>query len=174
MYRKDCPMSLYFWRAVFPLLVVQMSYFAPGDDQKFLYELLFDDSSEEDEEEETENILLLAVLSTGRGSQERLGIDTSGFVRDRLEWEEHVAALEKEGNGSFRRMYRMDVNSFVKLTSILEPHLSVDGKMSSICTTKGRITTEIALHCLLRWLAGGLYIDIWLSAGNFSCVVLLL
>ena len=28
-----------------------------------------------------------------------------------------------------------------------------------------RITTEIALHCLLRWLAGGSYLDIRLSAG---------
>jgi hypothetical protein len=87
------------------------------------------------------------------------------FVRDRLEWEEHVASLQREGNGSFQRMYRMDVESFAKLCSMLEPHLRTDKKMSQIRTSKGKITTEIALHCLIRWLAGGSYLDIRLSAG---------
>ena len=77
----------------------------------------------------------------------------------RIKWEEHVAALEQEGNGSFCQMYCMDMESFVQL------HLCVDEKMSAICTTKGKITTEIALHCLLCWLSGGSYIDICLSAG---------
>ena len=38
--------------------------------------------------------------------------------------------------------------------------------MAEICTgTKcGLITTEIALHCALRWLAGGSYIDVRLTA----------
>lgn len=143
-----------------------MSSFVPRtDDKKFLNSLLFDNSSEEDEEEEEEELFFLAALCTGRGSSNRLGIKSVVFVRDRLEWEEHVAALQKEASGSFRRMYRMDIESFVKLASMLEPHLNVDEKMSKVRTTKGKITTEIALHCLIRWLAGGSYIDIRLSAG---------
>ncbi len=141
-----------------------MSSFASVD-QNFLHRLLFDDSSDEEEEDE-EELLLLAALSTGRGSHKRLGIQSSMvFVRDRLEWENHVAALQKEGKGSFRRMYRMDLESFVKLSSMVEPHFRVNEKMSKVRTTKGTITTEITLHCLLRWLAGGSYIDIRLSAG---------
>ena len=120
----------------------------------------------EDEEEETEELLFLAAASTGRGTHQRLGIDSSVFVRDRLEWDKHVAALQKEGDGgSFRRMYRMDIDSFVKLSSMLKPHLCVDERMSKICTSKGKITTDIVLHCLIRWLAGGSYLDIRLSAG---------
>jgi hypothetical protein len=135
------------------------------DDKKFLHSLLYDNSSEEDEAEE-EEVLFLASLCSASGSHKVLGSKSEVFVRDRLEWDEHVAALQQEGNGSFRRMYRMDVESFVKLCSMLEPHLCVDEKMSNIRTTKGKITTEIALHCLLRWLlAGGSYIDIRLSAG---------
>ena len=37
--------------------------------------------------------------------------------------------------------------------------------MSQIRTGKAPIITEIALHCLLRWLGGGSYLDIRLSAG---------
>jgi hypothetical protein len=37
--------------------------------------------------------------------------------------------------------------------------------MSETRTGKGLITTEIALHCLLRWLGGGSYLDIRLCAG---------
>ena len=37
--------------------------------------------------------------------------------------------------------------------------------MSNKRTKKKPIITEIALHCLLRWLAGGSYLDIRLSAG---------
>ncbi len=41
----------------------------------------------------------------------------------------------------------------------------VDAVMSRVWTGKGPIVTEIALHCLLRWLAGGSQLNIWISAG---------
>lgn len=137
-----------------------------SEDENYLYDLLIDDSSDEDEEQEAqEELLLILSHCTGRGSRKRLGTETVAFVRDRIEWNEHVAALQQEGKGSFRRLYRMEYESFVKLCALLEPHLRVNAEMSDIRTKKGPITTEIALHCLLRWLAGGSYLDIRLSAG---------
>jgi hypothetical protein len=62
-------------------------------------------------------------------------------------------------------MYRMSHGSFTKLCSILHPHLSMNAECSSLGTKKGPITTEIAIHCLLRWMAGGSYLYIWLCAG---------
>ena len=141
------------------------SFLRRRDDTKAYYNRLMDDSSDEDEEAEEDELLLVLALCTGRGSRKRLGTESVVFVRDRIEWDQHVAALQQEGKGSFRRLYRMELESFVKLCSILEPHIGVDTKMSNIRTSKGKITTEIALHCLLRWLAGGSYLDIRLSAG---------
>jgi hypothetical protein len=59
----------------------------------------------------------------------------------------------------------MERQSFDKLCLLLKPHLEVDEIMSKIRTGKGPISTEIALHCLLRWLSGGSYLDIRLYAG---------
>jgi hypothetical protein len=55
--------------------------------------------------------------------------------------------------------------SFVKLCTLISPVLSINATMSQIRTGKGAITPEIALHCLLRWLSGGSYLDIRLSTG---------
>lgn len=89
----------------------------------------------------------------------------SYFVRNRIEWELHVQALHQEGINQFRRMYRMRHESFIKLTGYVRPILEKDEKMSKIRTNKGPITVEIILHCYLRWLAGGSYLDIRISAG---------
>ena len=47
----------------------------------------------------------------------------------------------------------------------IRPMVEVDEQMSGVRTSKGSITPEIMLHCLLRWLAGGSYLDIRLCAG---------
>ena len=70
-----------------------------------------------------------------------------------------------EEENTFNQLYRMPHASFVKLCTLLHPFLSIDETMSQIRTGKGPITTEIALHCLLRWLSGGSYLDIRLDAG---------
>jgi len=48
-------------------------------------------------------------------------------------------------------------------------------KMSGRRNGKDSITVEIMPHCLLRWLGGGSFLDIWLSAGTskaafYSCI----
>mmetsp|Transcript_17897 Transcript_17897/g.36146 ORF Transcript_17897/g.36146 Transcript_17897/m.36146 type:complete len:129 (-) Transcript_17897:1-387(-) len=63
-------------------------------------------------------------------------------------------------------MYRMEYESFTNLCTILHhPRLAVDEQMSRVRTSKSPITTEIILHCLIRWLAGGSYLDIRVAAG---------
>jgi hypothetical protein len=55
---------------------------------------------------------------------------------------------------------------FLKLCRFIEPFVSIDEKMSKLRTGgKSPITVEIILHCLLRWLGGGSYLDIRISAG---------
>ena len=36
-------------------------------------------------------------------------------VRDRLEWLQHVEGLAAEGNNAFKRLYRMNYDSFTRL-----------------------------------------------------------
>ena len=66
---------------------------------------------------------------------------------------------------AFLRMYRMEYRSFKKLCTIISGKILVNDEMARVRTGKEGVTVEIMLHCLLRWLAGGSYIDIRLSAG---------
>jgi hypothetical protein len=49
---------------------------------------------------------------------------------------------------------------FNLLVTLLRNRLQVDVKMANIQSPAGPIIPEIQLHCLLRWLAGGSYLDI--------------
>ena len=102
----------------------------------------------------------------------------SAYIRDRLEWEEHVQRLNFDSPDAFARMYWMLHKLFQKLVRILQPRISRDENMANVKTSgKGPITSEVALHCLLRWLAGGSYLDIRISAGlsvsSFYCIIYL-
>ena len=99
----------------------------------------------------------------------------SFYVRDRLEWNNHVEELMSEGDDAFLRIYRMEYTSFTKLCDILRSDVEADAQMSWIRTSKSSITVEIMLHCLLRWLSGGSYQDIRISVGIssaslFTCI----
>ena len=59
----------------------------------------------------------------------------------------------------------MSYDSFRKLCAIIHGKVEVDEEMSRIRTSKGPITTETILHCLLLWLGGGSYLDIRLCTG---------
>ena len=59
----------------------------------------------------------------------------------------------------------MEYRSFTELCTIISAKILVNDKMAQVKTGKEGITVETMLHCLLRWLAGGSYIDIRLSAG---------
>ncbi|OWZ13849.1 hypothetical protein PHMEG_00012763 [Phytophthora megakarya] len=54
----------------------------------------------------------------------------------------------------------MDEQHFDRLVALLNPHLSVNGTMSTKRTGVAPISEEIVLHCALRYLAGGSYLDI--------------
>jgi hypothetical protein len=112
----------------------------------------------ESEDEENESRICFCAAASVSGTKE------SFFVRDRIEWSRHLDFLEREQK-AFRRLYRMERHSFEKLCLLLKPHIEKDESMSKVRTGKGPITPEIALHCLLRWLAGGSYLDIRLYAG---------
>jgi DDE superfamily endonuclease len=84
--------------------------------------------------------------------------------RRRVHWDRHVQETLDESPYAFARMYRMEYDSFLKLHSYLSPLLSQDcHKVNDVCGCP--ISSEIQLHCLLRWLSGGSYIDIKLFAG---------
>jgi hypothetical protein len=119
------------------------------------------DDDDEEEEDEDMTMLLLCAAAIAEHSDTR----ASFYVRDRLEWEVHVTELLEEDHLAFYQLYRMQHASFMKLCSLIHPFISTDEKMSQVRTGKGPITTEIALHCLLRWLSGGSYLDIRLCAG---------
>ena len=85
-----------------------------------------------------------------------------------MNWAQHVHQLHQEGQGkAFYAMYRMDYQAFCKLANLIDPAVRKQAVYAEIRTGKtcGLITTEIALHCALRWLAGGSYLDIRISAG---------
>jgi DDE superfamily endonuclease len=127
----------------------------------FVEYIMDEDEDEEEEEEEIEGKQLMLILTLIATNNPRL----SFFVRNRMEYDSHVEQLFSEGPSAFRNLYRMGHASFHKLCKLIDAHVSVDEDMSRRRSGKGPITTEIALHCLLRWLAGGSYLDIRLSAG---------
>jgi len=62
-------------------------------------------------------------------------------------------------------MYIMEYITFIKLCDIIRPKIMVNDEMERVRTGKDAITVEIMLHCLLRWLRGGNYLDIRLGTG---------
>eukprot|EP00918_Siedleckia_nematoides_P075319 GHVU01164833.1.p1 GENE.GHVU01164833.1~~GHVU01164833.1.p1 ORF type:complete len:255 (-),score=12.36 GHVU01164833.1:284-1048(-) len=107
--------------------------------------------------EATVSRLLQALLVRSAGS---------GFsVRPRLQWEPHLTALIQESRGSFDRLYRMCVHDFMRLRDMLHPFLQRSDRMARVRCGVPAIDSTVVLHCLLRWLAGGNYLDIRIVAG---------
>ena len=79
-----------------------MSWNNDDVDGEYLRSLL-EDSDEDEDFELTRSVLLGVLLAAGETKS-----SNTFFVRDRIEWNLHVASLLKEGNDSFRRMYRME------------------------------------------------------------------
>lgn len=120
---------------------------------------MVNDFSDSDEERDEAFIIFSAASIHSR--QERQPF----YVRDRLLWQEHVTELRKEGPDNFTRLYRMSYEAFSQMCDIIRPNIEVNEEMSMRRTGKPAIITEIGLHCLLRWLAGGSYHDIRMTAG---------
>ena len=122
--------------------------------------VLYQIMAEEEEEEEQFLAILLAYPSILGGQRD------SYYARGRMDWNEHVRELYAEGDKAFFCLYRMEYSSYMKLVRLIDPSVRKNGAMAEIRTGTecGLITTEIALHCCLRWLAGGSYLDVRLSA----------
>ena len=54
----------------------------------------------------------------------------------------------------------MEIDPFNALVELLREALTVDERMANIRTLAGAIIPEIRLHCLIRFIAGGSYLDI--------------
>jgi hypothetical protein len=142
------------------------------------WDLMIDDEEEEDEEELTRQQTTQAIVTSTvmaatwsflqllhQHNIERRPL----FTSRRVNWEEHVRDLLKEGN-EFRKDYRMSHASFNKLCNILRPSIQVDEEMSRRRTGQEPISPEMMLHCLIRYLAGGSLRDIRpLPKGTAHC-----
>jgi len=89
------------------------------------------------------------------------GIRTERRFRFRMDWERHVAQLVAESNGNFLRTYRMSLSTYIRLYELLMPSLQGPETNAGVST----VSPHVMLHCFLRWLAGGSYLDIRLTAG---------
>lgn len=77
------------------------------------------------------------------------------FLRNRLCWDQHLSKLRKE-SGAFETFYRMKENAFDVLLQLICPKLCMDHNRYG----NQAILPEIYLHCVIRFLAGGSYLDI--------------
>ena len=59
----------------------------------------------------------------------------------------------------------MHFHSFMKLIGMIDPLLDLNATISNKQTGKKPIITENGFYCLLKWLAGDSYLDIWHLAG---------
>jgi len=133
------------------------------------YNFLMEDDSNDKDEQCVKFLNFLAAISNDYTSHKTY------YVCDWIEWDAHVAKLHFELPKGFLQMNWMDLASFNKLCSWLDPFLRVNPVMSHVHTGKGAIVIEVVVHCLLRWLAGGSHLDIQLMAGIsvpsfFTCI----
>jgi hypothetical protein len=100
-------------------------------------------------------IIMMAVQSSD--IEER----SPPLFEQRLLWK---SILETHGTrDTFTRHLRMAQESFNQLLGYIQPVLEVDNAMAAL--RGGAILPEICLYCLIRWMAGGSYSDIYLFAG---------
>lgn len=90
------------------------------------------------------------------------------FFKQRMNWEQHIAELI--GSNNFTRTYRMDIDSFMKLVTLVSPYIKYNMMYTKRSTSLGPYYREIIIHCMIRWLAGGstwtLYVLLVLVAQN--------
>ena len=129
------------------------------DQNDDFYNFLMDDDSDDENEQRVRFLIFLTTIAAKGTPRQKF------FVRDRIEWDAHVDTLHTESPTAFLQAYRMNLASFNKLCSWLDPFLRVDEFMSGVCTGKDAIVTEIMVHCVFRWLAGGSHLDIRITAG---------
>jgi hypothetical protein len=78
--------------------------------------------------------------------------------KQHVHWDEHRPNLIQRGH--FHRSYRMSLASFDILVGILGFTLVINPAKSYARSEAWPIIPEIRLHCLMRYFAGGSYLDI--------------
>ena len=138
----------------------------PVSAMSMVYGYMFDTSGAEQDED-----LLYALAAS------LLAENVHGDVmkRQRLNWWPYMHHLKREG--TFTNMYQMSNSLFNTLLGLL----SKDSKLNEVESwnrTSGvdPVGPELALHCTLRYLAGGSYHNIRITAGIlkpafYSCVL---
>ena len=119
---------------------------------KFESDLDSDSDFESDEELMTEIIAIVVPIFCMHLHRKE------PYYDQKVIWNEHVSKLNNKGPTKFFRAHRMHYSSFMKLCNYIDPHVRKLSKYSP--STFGVITTEIALHCAIRWLAGASYIEL--------------
>jgi hypothetical protein len=76
----------------------------------------------------------------------------------RVNWQEHPRKLIERGH--FHQSYHMSPGPFDILVEMLGNILVINEGKSNARSEAGPIIPEIRLHCLMRYLAGGSYLDI--------------
>ena len=132
-----------------------------SDDEDGVLELIvFGDDSEEEEAENAakrqRQIVVVAAAVYVAHCEDAMSVSRSpAFCRKRLDWDSHLQNYLREGDRSFRKFYRMSHASFLKLADLIRPHLQGNEKMAKLRTAGNDIiSTEMTLHCVLRFLSG--------------------
>jgi hypothetical protein len=114
------------------------------------------------EDEDLEIYAILGIITT---IYAEYTLARSGFfVRERCNWEKHLESIFQEG--SFQRYYRMSYLSFEILCGRLRKSLEPDRKQSmNRGLGEEPITTQLQLHCFLRFVAGGAVDDFRIVGG---------
>ena len=102
-----------------------------------------------------------AMMAVATVATNVLETRSSSHVEPRLDFEKFTHKLNTEPGDKFYNMFRVQSISFNKSWMLLEPHCLKDLRMSNL-QTRGHnpVTTQLSLHCCIRWLAGGSYHDI--------------
>ena len=78
-------------------------------------------------------------------------------------WEDHLLRLNET---DFKRRYRLDFDSFMKLLRVISKDLDVDDECRAACGRQGELVrNEVKLAIALRYLAGGDPKDLWMIYG---------
>jgi hypothetical protein len=88
-----------------------------------------------------------------------------------INWGEHRDIQIRRGH--FRRMYRMSPEAFEMLTEMLRLSLEVNKTKAYARSEAGPILPEVRLHCLIRYLAGGVISRYLCTCVNASLNILL-
>jgi hypothetical protein len=107
--------------------------------------------------------MLMSFLVTSFLVSTRMMTESRGHVvpthnGQRMQWDSRVQTLRDQK--MFDRTYRMTYFAFCHLVEMLRPALEVDHRFAKLRARAGAIIPELCLHCVIRYLAGGSYLNI--------------